>query len=189
VDAVVLDIGSVMTRCGFAGEARPRAVVPHGRPASLVRPPAAAALHDVVGAHAFGPWWSLDGVGDADAAALEAVVTHHLAAIYTQYLLIDPSQRPVVLVEPALMPVPVKTMLVRVLLTVFRVPAVTPVPAALMGLLTTGRPEGLVVDCGYLEATIVPIVDHRALMAHTVSVPCAGATVTRQLQREVMRSG
>ena len=76
---------------------------------------------------------------------------------YNRYLLTDPKQRTVVICEPPMMPIRIKEMIANILFHRLQVPALCFVPSHLLALLTTGESTGLVVDCGHLETTVLPV--------------------------------
>lgn len=98
------------------------------------------------------------------------------------YLLTDPKQRKIIICESPLAPVRVKQVVAKVLFQNFqvfkslnypfamplfirlliitlnsKVPSISWAPLHLLALLTTGLTTGLVVDCGNLETTVLPV--------------------------------
>ena len=89
-------------------------------------------------------------------------------------LLVDPKARKVVVVEHPLLPLCVKNMFAKVLFqnlqvrrllpNVFnstnliqKVPSLSFAPSHVLALLASGRITGLVLDCGHLETTVLPV--------------------------------
>ncbi|KAI9221081.1 actin-domain-containing protein [Blastocladiella britannica] len=181
-DRIVLDIGSVYTKVGFAGEHSPRFIVANrSRHKSAERAERVQFWDLVSDARPF--------FGPAQSRRLEYYLGDHLTDVFFRSLLTDPRGKSVVVVEPALMPILVKQTLAKVLFERFRVGAVHFAPADLMAVLTTGRPAGLVLECGYLETTAVPVYDHRVLHAAAVSVPVGGASVLANLRDLLTKFG
>ena len=89
----MLEIGSRIWYWGFSGEPSPRGMVDMG-----------------------GELWTLDcGRTDWNEAATEARIQAQLRRIFHRELMTDPRSRKIVIVESALLPVQIKTMLARVL--------------------------------------------------------------------------
>jgi actin-related protein len=77
---------------------------------------------------------------------------------YKQRLLLtDPKSRKVIICESPLVPIVVKQTIARILFDYFQVPSLSFVPIHLMALMTTGLTTGLVIDCGHLETTTLPV--------------------------------
>ena len=88
-------------------------------------------------------------------------------------LLTDPKSRKVIIIEHPLLPVYVKEIIARVLfdnlqvmpsimltlsrLTPCQVPSISFASSHLLALLSAGRITGLVLDCGELESTALPV--------------------------------
>jgi actin-related protein 10 len=87
-----------------------------------------------------------------------------------RYLLLDPKQRKVMIVEPLFLPIWVKELMADLLLGQFNVPALSFMPAAVLATIPTGNMTGLVVDAGYHETTVIAVTfiintDVRSMMA------------------------
>lgn len=78
-------------------------------------------------------------------------------------LLTDPKSRKVIICESPLVPIVVKQTIARLLFDYFQVPSLSFVPIHLMALLTTGLTTGLVIDCGHLETTTLPVRTRRCV--------------------------
>ena len=72
-------------------------------------------------------------------------------------LLADPKSRKVILIEHPLLPVYIKEMLARILFSNLQVPSISFASSHLLSLLSVGRITGLVLDCGFLESTVLPV--------------------------------
>lgn len=117
----------------------------HHIPLQLISPlPQFAPLHDIA-------------IKDNDLPRIEQALRHHLFRMYYQLLLTDPRQRKVIVCERPLWPMPIKKLLVRLLFEQFQVPSISFAPSHLLSLMTTGTTNGLVIDCGYLESTVLPV--------------------------------
>ncbi|KAI8614333.1 actin-domain-containing protein [Chytriomyces sp. MP71] len=160
-DRVVMDIGSQLLRVGLSGEHKPRHVLVITVPDPL-NPSTSVGLYDL---------HLTPRLEDARREALTSL----LSTVYSKYLLTDPKQRKVIVTDKALLPLPVKECIARILLDTLRVPAVQFVSSELMSLAALGRSSGLVVDIGALETTVVPVYDGRPL-AHLTRIAPLGTT-------------
>ena len=93
--------------------------------------------------------------------------------VYVRSLLTDPKSRKVILVEHPLLPLYIKDIFAKVLfgnlqvcsvvsisVAYFKsnkVPSVSFASSHLLSLLCVGRITGLVIDCGHLESTALPV--------------------------------
>ncbi|KAF9427042.1 hypothetical protein BGZ94_005570 [Podila epigama] len=103
------------------------------------------------------------------------------------YLLTDPKQRKVIICESPLAPIALKQTIAKVLFDKLQVPSVSFTPSHLLALLTTGTATGLVIDCGHLETSVLPIYASRPLTSFIRTTPRAGkflSTHLKQLLRE-----
>lgn len=98
---------------------------------------------------------------------------HNLIKVYVRSLLTDPKSRKVILVEHPLLPLYIKDIFANVLfgnlqvclvvsyicslLKTNKVPSVSFASSHLLSLLCVGRITGLVIDCGHLESTALPV--------------------------------
>ncbi|KAI8821843.1 actin family [Fimicolochytrium jonesii] len=178
-DRIILDIGSLYIKCGFTGESRPRFILPH----TIAIP-----HHDgsCSGVGEMQPLWGLD-LASADMHALRCRIIYTLRNMYNMYLLADARVRKVILVESVLMPTVIKEMIVAVLFEVMQTPSINVVPASVVALLTVGQITGLVVDCGNLETTVVPVFEGRAFLHDVHAVALAGSALTLRLKALLMQ--
>ncbi|RKP12315.1 actin family [Piptocephalis cylindrospora] len=180
-DRIVLDLGSFYLKCGFSGEPRPRHILQvSGQVQDHQRTGACdeacrkeglfSPLHDIA-------------IEEEDLPRLEAALKHHLFRMYYQLLLTDPRQRKVIVCERPLWPMPLKKLLMRLLFDHFQVPSISFAPSHLLSLMTTGSTKGLVIDCGHLETTILPVFDARPLFPYVASTVRAGKFLSKRLRR------
>ena len=159
-DRVVIDPGSRIWKVGFSGESRPRAV-----------------FH--VQGHNELPLWSLNARASDDYEEEERNLynrlRHELRKVFHESgsfcaplilvltfvpcstLLADPKSRKVIILEHPLMPIYVKEMIGQILFENLLVPSISFAPSGLLSLLAVGRITGLVLDCGHLETTVIPV--------------------------------
>ncbi|RUP46508.1 actin-domain-containing protein [Jimgerdemannia flammicorona] len=186
-DRIVLDIGSLYIKCGFSGEPRPRHIIPVFAGARKSRSPEGEGYR-VAGE--FAELFKLDVMSDAQALQyLEDRLTQILHDIYFRYLLTDPKQRKIIICESPLAPVCVKQVVAKVLFQNFQVPSISWAPLHLLALLTTGLTTGLVVDCGNLESTVLPIYAARPLTPFIRTTPLAGSSLTSRLRDLLLEHG
>ncbi|CDU22934.1 uncharacterized protein SPSC_01564 [Sporisorium scitamineum] len=197
-DRVVLDIGSRYSKFGFSGEPRPRAIVAS---VSFAQPSTSYLRLDTTSptSHLYSSrdaLWDLDFERCADdqlrrgkRALVLAQLTQLLRNAFTQHLMVDPKQRKVLVVENPMLPNSIKEMICTVLFNNLQVPSVSFVPAPLLSLLAVGRITGLILEVGYLEATLMPVYYGRPLTSHTVSTTRAGKRLNARLKRLLLRYG
>ncbi|KAJ3150739.1 hypothetical protein HDU86_006356 [Geranomyces michiganensis] len=177
-DRIVLDLGSLYWKCGFSGEPRPRHIIPT-RTVALANGP--AAREGCCSPGTAQPLWDLD-FHDAQLPLLRNILGRLLRELYYRYLLIDSKARKVILCEGPLFPISIKQLIADILFRELDVPSINFVPASVAALLTGGNSTGLVVDCGNLETTVLPVYEGRALIYNVISVPLAGSSVTKHLR-------
>ncbi|KAI0067847.1 actin-domain-containing protein [Artomyces pyxidatus] len=169
-DRIVIDPGSRIWKVGFSGEGRPRDVF-------LV-----------------GPLWGLRRATDMaerdeEDRVLEARLQAHIRAVFHDSLLTEPKSRKVILVEHPLLPVYVKEMLAKILFGNLQVPSISFASSHLLALLSVGRITGLVLDCGHLESTALPIFSSRPLFPQLRTTPLAGSRLTAHLRALLLLFG
>ncbi|KXJ24727.1 Actin-related protein 10 [Exaiptasia diaphana] len=127
-NAVVIDIGTAYTKCGFAKEAAPRHIIP-----SYI-------THTVNGTT------NTEYVFENDKRnpdELYAVLRDFIHMIYFRYLLVNPRDRRVVICESVLCPTLFRETIAKVLFKHFEVPSVLFAPCHLVSLFTLGVPTGI----------------------------------------------
>ncbi|RUS20977.1 hypothetical protein BC937DRAFT_93948 [Endogone sp. FLAS-F59071] len=186
-DRIVLDIGSLYIKCGFSGEPRPRHIIPVFASGQKSRSSEGEGYR-VAGE--FAELFELDVMSNTQALQyLEDRLTQILHDIYFRYLLTDPKQRKIIICESPLAPVCVKQVVAKVLFQNFQVPSISWAPLHLLALLTTGLTTGLVVDCGNLETTVLPIYAARPLTPFIRTTPLAGRSLTARLKELLLEHG
>ncbi|KAJ3417476.1 Actin- protein 10 [Chytridiales sp. JEL 0842] len=182
-DRVVLDIGSLYIKVGLSGEAKPRHIVPFTIPVIAANTPEASKsgnrLHGL---------YHLE-LDNGTAELRKNLLTQHLMLVYSKYLLADPKQRKVIVCENTLMPMPIKQLVADILFNTLKVPSVSFLPSAVLALFTSGKSTGLVIDCGHLETTVLPIYDGRPLIPLMQTIPLAGDSVTGRLKTLIKNHG
>ncbi|KAG8212985.1 actin family [Butyriboletus roseoflavus] len=174
-DRVVIDPGSRIWKVGFSGEGKPRDVF----------------CADIVNS---GSLWSWSRATDPSARAeedrmLEINVERCMRSVFHQSLLTDPKSRKVILVEHPLLPLYIKDIFAKVLFGNLQVPSISFASSHLLSLLSVGRITGLVIDCGHLESTVLPIFAARPLFPHLRTTPLAGSCFTSHLRALLLLFG
>ncbi|KAI0252628.1 fungal-specific actin related protein [Lactifluus subvellereus] len=169
-DRIVIDPGSRVWKVGFSGEGHPRDVF------------------------FVAPLWGLQRSPDPiqreeEDRVLAARLQTHLRAVFHDSLLTDPKSRKVIIIEHPLLPVYVKDTLAKILFENLQVPSISFASSHLLALLSVGRITGLVLDCGELESTAVPIFSSRPLFHQLTTTPSAGARLTSHLRALLLLFG
>lgn len=211
-DRVVLDIGTLYIKCGFSGEPRPRHIVP-----TWTRQRRSQGLEGEAYAVSgeFSELYGLDiSTRSVSAyAAFEQRLARLLHDIYYRLLLTDPKSSKVIVLESPLLPICIKQSIAKVLFQKLQVPSISFTPSHLLALLTIGQTTGLVIDCGHLEMTVLPVSNPiiisvrcsyglklnirimsqiyaaRPLIPFTTASPLAGRAMTTRLRKLLVDHG
>ncbi|KAG0347052.1 hypothetical protein BG004_000218 [Podila humilis] len=211
-ERIVLDIGSCYLKCGFSGEARPRHFLPLFLTEEALddylglKKPNRAHVGQECGeicnekshesCHGTSPYeyaelYELDMMrknsrGQSEQERLQILeerLSEYLYDVYFKYLLTDPKQRKVIICESPLAPIALKQAIARVLFDKLQVPSISFTPSHLLALLTTGTATGLVIDCGHLETSVLPIYSSRPLTPFIRTTPRAGKFLSSHLKQ------
>ncbi|KAH8117931.1 actin-like ATPase domain-containing protein [Phellopilus nigrolimitatus] len=167
-DRIILDPGSRVWKAGFSGEGRPRDVF-------FVETSERTVL-----------WGLTRAQGKAEREEedkmLRIKLQDRLRRVFHEILLTDPKSRKVIIVEHPLLPLYLKDMMASVLFDNLQIPSLSFVSSHLLALLGIGRMTGLVLDCGYLESTVLPIFASRPLFPQLKTTPLAGSRLTSHLR-------
>lgn len=166
---VVLEFGRKYTKCGFAGEPSPRAVIKstvrHGEDGHCVY------LHEI-----------------EDTQSLESRLGTFIESIYFEYLAVTPKEKKVVIVESVFCRSAFKNALTNVLFDRFNVPSLIFVPDHLMALATLGLNSGLVLDLGYAEAISIAVVDGVTLLDGAQISDLAAISLDECIRTELLKA-
>ncbi|KAI2805816.1 Actin- protein 10 [Blomia tropicalis] len=165
---VVLEIGSSFTKCGFASEYSPRAIFP-----SRVFLPS-------INKH-------VNIIDIQDEEELSIALKDFLQLIYFKYLAANPKDRRVVIVETIFSSNQFRKKLVDVLFKQFDVPSILVVAHHVVVLCTLGINTGLILDIGYKEATVIPIVDAVTLLDSVQFAPLGGKSIHYRIMDEIIQ--
>ncbi|EPQ52784.1 actin-domain-containing protein [Gloeophyllum trabeum ATCC 11539] len=174
-DRVIIDPGSHIWKVGFSGEGKPRDVF-------------------WAGGQDGERLWTLNRATDVvereeEDKMLEIKLERCLRSVFHDSLLTDPKSRKVILVEHPLLPLHVKEKMARILFTNLQVPSISFASSHLLSLLAVGRITGLVLDCGHLESTVLPIFSARPLYHQLRNTPLAGSRLTSHLRALLLLFG
>lgn len=135
---IILEIGKQYTKCGFAGEPSPRAIIKSKEDKYI---------HDI-----------------NDPQELHSCLASFFEKIFFNYLAVSPRARKVVIVESIFTKSLIRNVLTKLFLETFEASAILFVPDHLMALTTLGIPSGLVVDLGSSEAIAIAVLDGITLL-------------------------
>ncbi|XP_076346657.1 actin-related protein 10-like [Tachypleus tridentatus] len=164
---VILDIGHAFTKCGFAREAGPRWIIP-----SQVKNSHTGKLSNL---------WDFK-----DRQELYFILKEFLHMLYFKYLVVNPKDRRVVIVESILCQTDFREVLAKVLFCHFEVPSILFVPSHLMSLFTLGISSAVVLDSGYSETIVLPIYEGVVILNAWQALPVAAQAIHRRIEAEVM---
>uniref|UniRef100_A0A182SGX0 Actin-related protein 10 n=1 Tax=Anopheles maculatus TaxID=74869 RepID=A0A182SGX0_9DIPT len=174
--AIVLEIGTALTKLGFAGEPYPRSII-----ASEVLD------HEAKNAGLTTPNRKLfDYTSEVE---LYDWLVEFLKTVFFKYVLVSPKDRKVVIVESVLCPTIIKEKLARALFCHFDVSSVFFVPTHLVVLATLAVETALVVDIGYKEAVVVPVFCGVQALYAAEAQPLAAESVHNEIRRQLVASG
>ena len=162
--AVVLDIGAATTKCGYAGEMSPRCIL-------------ATKVGDV--------WLHQANHQDK----LYPLLVEFVHQLYFNWLLVNPKDRRVVVVENVLGSTLFKETLAKVLFKHYEVSSVLFVPSHLVCLFSLGVNTGLVLDVGHKEATVVPVYEGVPILAAWQAQPLAGEAIQEAVKADLICRG
>ncbi|KAI0091100.1 actin-domain-containing protein [Irpex rosettiformis] len=174
-DRIILDPGSHIWKVGFSGEGKPREVSYADKDTGS-------------------PLWTLNRAPDLidreeEDRLLEARLQTSLRAVFHDSLLTDPKSRKIIILETPLLPLHIKDMFARILFNNLQVPSISFASSHLLALLAAGRVTGLVLDCGHLESTALPIYSSRPLFPHLRTTPLAGSRLSSHLKALLLLFG
>lgn len=189
---LVLDNGTGILKCGFAGEDAPKATFPAfvGRPKHK-RVMAGAAEGDVfVGSKAE----SLRGLLRLTYPMRHGIVEDWLdmellwALVFSE-LKVNSEDHPVLLTESALNPRRQREKAAEIFFDSFNCPAIFVSAQPILALYSSGRTTGLVLDCGDGVSHAVPVVEGFALSHAITRADVAGRDITEHLAVLLRRAG
>lgn len=186
VGAIIVDVGSYMTKVGYGGEDCPRQVWPSAvgvRENGEKRFPLnfLSYLEDI----SVEPCLRVvDGVLNLNEHVFEEIVgkTAGKGGLST-----DLREHPVLLTEPSKHNRQVREKEVEIMFEKFDVPAVYTAKKAILSAFSVGRSSGLVVDIGATATSIVPILDGYILQKPLCEYPVGGDFLDDQISRYLLK--
>ncbi|CAF0869647.1 unnamed protein product [Rotaria sordida] len=160
--AVIIDIGYAYTKCGFAGNAAPRHIIP-----------TSVTMNGNI-QHVFDD--------NSDLTNLRDRLTEFIRSIYYKYNIANCRERRVVIIESVVTPTRFRHLLAEILLKQFEASSLAFVPSHLGATYTLGRSTALVLDIGYKEAQIMPVAEGVPLAIQFDSLPYAGQAIHKQIE-------
>lgn len=106
--------------------------------------------------------------------------------LYFKYLLVNPKERRVVICESMFKSINTRNVIADVLFKHFHIVSIVFVPSHLLALYACGVTTGLVVDCGYLETSVVPIYEQVPVLKAIEYVNLAGKAIHKNINNEIM---
>ncbi|CAF4523367.1 unnamed protein product [Rotaria sp. Silwood2] len=155
---IVIDIGQAYTKCGFAGSASPRHIIPtsvtiDGKKKSVFE-------------------------HDSDLVILhDDRLLKFIRSVYYKYNIGNSRGQRVVIVESLITPTRVRHLLADILLKKFEALSLAFIPSHLAATYTLGRNTALVLDVGYKEAQIIPVAEGLPLAIQFESLSYAGKAI------------
>lgn len=165
---VILEFGRHYTRCGFAGEPAPRAIIK-------------TAVNDHKGELKY-----LHSITDLN--ELETCLGQFIEKIYFNCLAVSPKEKKVAIVESVFCKSVFRNTLTRVFFEQFNVPTILFVPDHLMALATLGLSTGLVVDIGAEEAISIAVVNGVTLLDGTHFASLGSRTLDSLVAEELIKN-
>ncbi|KAJ8288812.1 hypothetical protein COCON_G00014710 [Conger conger] len=165
--AIVIDIGSAYTKCGFAGETGPRCIIPSEVQTSSLQP-IKVVQHNI------------------NTEELYSILKDFIHMLYFRHLLVNPRDRRVVIIESVLCPSLFRDTLTKVFFKHFEVPSVVFAPGHLMSALTLGINSALVMDCGYTETLVLPVYEGIPILSAWEALPLGGRAIHKELEGLLM---
>lgn len=160
--SVVFEFGHAFTRCGFVSEHSPRVIL-------------RSETKD--GTNLF------DIRGDRE---LFLALQEFIENLYFRFLAVNPKDRKVIIVESLFSPRRFRSTLAKVFFNHFDVPAICFLPSHLTSLMTLLIPTGLVVDVGYTESSVIPVIEGVTLLESTCFSSAAANAVHERVRQELL---
>ncbi|KAL0276631.1 UNVERIFIED_CONTAM: hypothetical protein PYX00_004164 [Menopon gallinae] len=136
---IVMDVGYRYTKLGVSGDSHPRCIIP-----TTFRDPKSGTVKSV-----------FDYKKPEELYNNFVEFLHYL---YFKKILISPKDTTVVVVDSLLSTIQIRETLAKVLFCHLQIASLLMVPSHVVALYTLGVPTALVVDIGYQEATVIPVL-------------------------------
>ncbi|VFQ86681.1 unnamed protein product [Cuscuta campestris] len=209
VSAIVVDLGSITCKAGYAGEDAPKAVFPsivgsidqmevdnpdnpdnNSGPIPDSKSKGKRKLY--VGSQALGfrrdHMEAISPIKDGVVADWE-IVDNIWDHAFRECLLIDPKEHPMLLAEPCSNTQQQREKAAELMLEKYQVPALFLAKNAVLTSFASGRATSLVVDSGGGSTTIAPVHDGYVLQKAVCTSPIGGDMLTESLMKSLEQKG
>eukprot|EP00040_Diaphanoeca_grandis_P030535 m.180612 g.180612 ORF g.180612 m.180612 type:complete len:567 (+) comp32028_c0_seq1:235-1935(+) len=165
--AIVIEIGTAYTKCGFSGESVPRYIMP----SNVVINGTKVAVFDPEEART--------------TAELREILLMFLHDIMYKRLLVKTQDRRAVVCEGIAVPSVYRALVADILYRYFMFQSVMFAPNSVLSTLPMFLDSALVVDCGYTEATSIAVFDGVAAINTFAAVSAGGAEIHSQIRTKL----
>ena len=162
--AVVFEFGHAFTRVGFVNEHAPRIILRSETEGSGKK------LLEIM-----------------DGQELYEALKKFIEPLYFRYLAVNPKDRKVIIVESIFTPSKFRSTLLKVLLNYFDAPGVAFVPDHLMSMMTLICSTGIVVDVGYTECCVIPVIEGITLVDSIGLVSLGGKAIHERIKKDLLK--
>ncbi|KAL5463868.1 hypothetical protein EMCRGX_G032812 [Ephydatia muelleri] len=169
---VVIDIGRVYTKIGVAGEAAPRHII---RSVTILKPHGQKV--DV---------WS-EQLSEQE--ELYSVLCRFVQSLFLKYLVLNPKDYRVVVVESFICSESFRNTLAKVLFQHLCVTLAVFMPSHLLCLFTVGRQSALIMDIGFKETTVLPVYEGIPVVVGWQSSSSAAEALQSSLKQLLLQNG
>ncbi|KAF8821331.1 actin-like protein ALP4 [Cardiosporidium cionae] len=177
---IVIDFGENLTKIGVAGEHQPRFILPTFQ---------ILQMYSEGGYRRKSIGNAVTGSGSQQLLSQRILeddwipILHKgLRLIYFEYLLVDPNERKVILLESVTATKSFREAAAFVLFTHFQVPSISFLPSMVSPLYCCGIPTGIVVDLGYSESRIMPVYCGVAMYGQFECIPIGAKLLNKKLR-------
>lgn len=154
----------ILNRCGFVNESAPRVILKSETSDGVL----------------------LLSVSDAD--LLFGYLRDFIEDLYFRYMAVNPRDRKVVIVESVFCPTKFRLTLAKVLFSHFDVPGIVVLPGHLMALNTLIASTALVVDVGYTECSVTPVIEGVTVLDAVHFQSLGAKSVHERIREELVES-
>eukprot|EP01084_Bolivina_argentea_P234578 394921_1 len=205
---VVIDLGSGITKAGFAGDDLPRCTFPSiiGRPRchldaicvgmgqkTIYIGDEAQAKSGIVSLKYpnwnFTQWVDRHGNSSNEGYTCHGYMAYFWPHLFNLELRITPQEHSLLLTEPPLNPKSNREKTVQLMFETMNVPSMYLANSAVLSLYAFGQTMGLIIDSGHTKTAIVPVYDGYALNEATNMLHIGGKDITDYLQKLLIEHG
>jgi actin-related protein 10 len=164
--SVIVSIGAVNTLVGLGGEPEPRWIIP----TQFHHPDSPYKIYTYLG---------INEMLKSDETRKFAVdcISTLLEQLFLRFLLANPESVKITILESMTCPFKFKQALAEVLFRRFKAPLLEFLPAQPFALVALNKKSGIVVDIGYSETTVLPVVSNCSLLHAMQSAPIGANSI------------